>query len=327
MSDRDRAAVVAELTRAERIAIVMHVLPDGDTTGSALGLAAVLASMGRTVSVVGPDPVLAAYRFLPGADRVAAGPIRPGRPAADVAVTVDCGHADRCFGLEGLRRLAPRVVNIDHHRSNPRFGDVNWVEPDRAAVGDMLVELCDSAGWPLSRDAAMCLFVSLVSDTEGLRFGAHDSRTLETAVRLVREGLDPDAIARQLWERQSWPRARLTGWMWSHVEHDPSRRIVWVRVPAAVQRDLGAGPEDAEGLVSGLRALDGVQLALFFREEESGAVKVSLRSRPPFAAGSIAERLGGGGHAHSAGIVLGPGLDDAVRAVLAFVDAQLAGRR
>lgn len=323
MSDADRSAVVAELTRAQRVAVVMHVLPDGDTTGSALGLAAVLRSRGRTVSVLGPDPVLLPYRFLPGAAAVAAGPLSPSRtPEADVVVTVDCGHPDRCFGLTGLRQLAPRVVNIDHHRSNPRFGDINWVEPDRAAVGDMLVDLSDAAGWPVTVDAALCLYVSLVSDTEGLRFGSHDSRELETAARLVRVGLDPDRIARQLWEHQTWPRARLAGWMWSHVEHDPSRRVVWVRVPAVVQRQLGARPEDAEGLISGLRALDGVQLALFFREEESGAVKVSIRSRPPFAAGPLAERLGGGGHEHAAGMVLDPGLDDAVRSVLALVEQE-----
>lgn len=322
MSDADRWAVVDALARAQRVAVVMHVLPDGDTTGSALGLAAVLVSRGQAVSVLGPDPVLPAYRFLPGAEAVVVGPLAPNgtAPQADVVVTVDCGHPDRCFGEAALRRLAPRVVNIDHHRSNPRFGDINWVEPDRASVGDMLVDLCEAAGWPVTVEAALCLYVSVVSDTEGLRFGYHDHRGLETAARLVRVGLDPDRIARQLWEHQTWPRARLAGWMWSHVEHDPSRRVVWVRVPADVQRELGARPEDAEGLISGLRALEGVQLALFFREEESGAVKVSIRSRPPFAAGPLAERLGGGGHEHAAGIVLGPGLHAAVRSVLALVE-------
>ncbi len=324
MSDADRSAVADALSRAERVTLVMHVLPDGDTTGSALGLAAVLAGQGKAVTVLGPEPVLSTYRFLPGAEAVAGGPLSQGgrAPRANVAVTLDCGHPDRCFGAPALRELAPLLVNIDHHRSNPRFGDLNWVEPDRAAVGDMIVDLCDAAGWPVPRDAALCLYVSLVADTEGLRFGCHDSRGLETAARLVRTGLDPDRIARRLWEHQSWARARLAGWMWSHVEHDPSRRVVWVRLPAQVQRELGARPEDAEGLISGLRALEGVQLALFFREEESGVVKVSLRSRPPFAAGRMAERLGGGGHEHAAGIVCPPGLDAAVRSVLTLVEQE-----
>lgn len=316
MASRDRAAVADALGRAQRAVVVMHVLPDGDTTGSALGLAAVLAAQGKAVTVVSPEPVLPGFRFLPGAaDVVPASALPLPGPRADVVVTVDCGTPGRCLGPVGLSALAPMVINIDHHASNPRFGDLNWVEPERAAVGEMLVDLCDAAGWPLTGEAALCLYVSVASDTEGFRFGSHDSHLLEMAARLVRIGLDPDAISRRLWEARTWPAAQLSGWTLSHLERTASGRVAWVRLPQDVQVRLGARPEDAEGLVASVRGLEGVQLALFFREEARGTVKLSLRSRPPFEAGKLAEELGGGGHRHSAGVELSGGLDDAVRQV------------
>ncbi len=316
MSDRERVAVAEALTQAHRVAVVMHVLPDGDTTGAALGLAALLAAQGKSVAVVSPEPVLPAFRFLPGSADVRTPADLPLRgPAADVVVTVDCGDPGRCLGPVLLSSLAPVVINIDHHRSNPRFGDLNWVEPERAAVGDMLVDLSDAAGWPLNPAAALCLYVSVASDTEGFRFGSHDSHLLELGARLVRQGIDPDAVSRHLWETRPWTAAQLEGWVLSHLERTLSGRVAWARLPWEVQARLGAQAEHAEGLVGSVRALEGVQLALLFREEASGRVKVSLRSRPPFDAGALAAQLGGGGHRHSAAAELGGGLDQAGRQV------------
>jgi len=316
------APVIDALTRARRVVVAMHVLPDGDTTGSALGLASVLAQQGKQVRVVCPDPVLGPYRFLPGADRVGSADSLRGGERADVVVTVDCGDVARCFGAEELAAVAPVIVNIDHHVSNPRFGDVNWVDPERPAVGDMVVDLCDAAAWPLTLESALCFYVSIVSDTEGLRFGYHDGRLLATVSRLVAMGIDPDAVSQQLWEQKSWHVVELEGWFLSHIERAPSKRVAWVQLPYAVQQQLGVGPEDSEGLVTKLRAIAGVGLAVVLREDAAGRVKVSLRTRPPFDAAALAVRLGGGGHRHSAGIERAGPLNQVLRALLTLVADQ-----
>jgi phosphoesterase RecJ-like protein len=321
VSEADRIRVEEALDAARDVVVAMHLLPDGDTTGSALGLADILRHRGHRVAVVCPDPVMAPFRFLPGWDAV-----RIGAGAADVrgdvVVTVDCGDDARCFGRAGLRRFAPCIVNIDHHRSNPRFGDVNWIEPSRPAVGDMLVHLADCAGWDITAAAALCWYVSIVSDTEGLRFGAHDGRLFEQAARLCRLGVDPDAVSRHLWESRRLSAARLEGWVLSHIERLPSGRVAWVRVPWSVQESLGSTAEDAEGLVADLRGIEGVRLAMFLREDASGIVRMSLRSRPPFDAGALAAALGGGGHEHSAGAEWDGTVDSALQAVLELVAAR-----
>ncbi|MCL8207990.1 MAG: bifunctional oligoribonuclease/PAP phosphatase NrnA [Actinomycetia bacterium] len=318
MTDLER--VVATLDPARRVAVVTHKLPDGDTTGSALGLVHLLRRAGKDAVAVGPDPILPPYRFLPGAaeHRALATPTEAG--PQDVVVTVDCGDPDRAFGLAGLRAMAPVVVNVDHHVTNRRWGDVNWIEPDRAAVGEMGVMLADALGVPLDRDAALCFYVSLATDTEGFRFGAQDPRILELAVRLVRLGLDPDALSRALFERQSLASLRLLGWALSHVRTLPSGRVAWVALSRATLRRLGAARWESEGIVNHIRALDGVRLAVFLREEGKGQVKISLRSRPPWEAAPVAQRLGGGGHRDSAGANLAADLDGALHQTLRAVE-------
>lgn len=318
MTDLER--VVAALAPARRIAVVTHKLPDGDTTGSALGLVHLLRRAGKEAVAVGPDPVLPPYRFLPGAaeHRALAAPGEAG--GQDVVVTVDCGDPDRAFGLAGLRSMAPVVVNVDHHVTNRRWGDVNWIEPERVAVGEMGVVLADAMGIELDPDAALCFYVSLATDTEGFRFGARDTRILELAARLVRLGLDPDALSRELFERQSLASLRLLGWALSHLRTLPSGRVAWVALSRATLRRLGAARWESEGIVNHIRALDGVRLAVFLREEDGGQVKVSLRSRPPWEAAPVAQRLGGGGHRDSAGANVVGDLDGALRQTLRAVE-------
>jgi phosphoesterase RecJ-like protein len=314
--------VKAALDQAARVAIVLHELPDGDSTGSGLALRHLLEARGKSVTVLAPDPILPPYRFLPGAERQGTwASVEPLERPWDAVVTVDCGDPSRCFGMDRLRRLAPVLVNIDHHRTNSRFGDINWIDPAAVAVGEMILQLADSWGMALTPDVAVCLYVSLVMDTEGLQFGYHDARVLEQVTRLVRAGLDPEAISRQLWENRTVASLRVLGWALSHVEVSPSGRVAWIALPHEVVAATGAEPYETEGVVNYLRGLAGVQLAAFLREEAPGRVtRVSLRSRPPWEASQVAAELGGGGHPHSAGARIHAPLAEAVRLVLEAVE-------
>jgi phosphoesterase RecJ-like protein len=319
MTVTDPAAVIEALEQAERVAVVLHELPDGDTTGSGLGLKGLLQERGKHVDVLAPDAILPPYLFLPGALGVRSwDAIEPGERPWDVAVTVDCGDAARCFGTDRLRELAPLLINIDHHQTNRCFGDINWVDPHRVAVGEMILALADSWGHPVSRAVATCLYVSLVMDTEGLRFGFQDETVLLLAARLVKAGgLDPDAISRKLWEQRSLASVHLLGWALSHVQCLPGGRVAWIAMPAHVLRDVGAVPYETEGLVNYLRALKGVQLAAFLREEEDGSgTRVSLRSRLPWEASRVAAAMGGGGHQLMAGARVAGAASEAVRMML-----------
>lgn len=314
-------AVAAALRQARRVAIVMHQMPDGDTTGSALGLALALRASGTDVLVTSPDPVLPAYRFLPASAEVLSFGDAVERGPRDLVVAVDCGSPGRSFGMTNLRKLAPLLLNIDHHRSNSAYGDLNWIEPAAPSVGEMVLRLLDKIGIPLTRDIALCLYVSLAADTEGLQFGFHDSYVLETAARLVRAGVDPALVSRELWEERSLSQLKLTGWVLSHVEVSRSGQVAWVAVPRAVFDSTGSEPYQSEGLVNHLRALAGVKLAVLLREEHPNVWKLSVRSRLPWEASAVAAALGGGGHTTSAGAQWSGSLEEAMAALMQAVHA------
>jgi phosphoesterase RecJ-like protein len=320
----DLAAVVAALRSARRVLVAVHEMPDGDTTGSALALALVLQRLGKETQVGGPDPLPPSFQFLPGAaSAVTWDAVAPGT-RFDVVVTVDCGAASRAGGERRLRSLAPVLVNIDHHATNPRFGDLNWVEPEWGAVGEMILALADALEVPLDPDIALCLYVSLASDTEGFRFGVHDSRFFRLAARLIEAGLDPAAVNHRLFEEQPLSTLRLKGWALLHLQRSPSGKVAWLLVPRQVMARYGARLYESEGLVSLVRSLEGVQMAMLAREEEPGWVKVSLRSQPPWEAGAVAERLGGGGHVHSAAAKVRGSLRTVSARVLSLIE-QLYG--
>lgn len=319
MSDRDRVLEAVDL--AQRIAVVMHRLPDGDTTGSALGLTRVLRHLGKETWTVGPDPVAPFFRFLPGADQQRTWEqIDPQSMPFDLAITVDCGDAARAFGLDQLHQLASTLVNIDHHLTNQRFGDINWIDKDRCAVGEMVIDLADALDVPLDADTALCCYVAIATDTDGLRHGFDDARVLDLTSRLIRTGFSPEHVHHLLWERQSLPTLKLTGWALQHLQVLPSGKVAWVAIPRTVFQQFSASLYDSEGVVNHVRSLDGVKLALLFREEDTDMIKISLRSHLPWEASVVAAQIGGGGHRLSAGANLPGSLESVVRRTLKAVE-------
>lgn len=315
----DRRAVVDVLRSARRVLVAVHEMPDGDTTGSGLALGHILRRLGIAATVGGPDPLLPTFSFLPGAAAAVTWAQLGTASRFDAVVTVDCGDPRRTGGMEQLRLFAPCVVNVDHHASNPRFGDINWVEPDRGAVGEMVLALADDLQVALDPELALCLYVSLASDTEGFRFGFHDSRFFHLAARLTEAGLDPAWVSHRLFEEQPLSTLRLKGWALGRLQRSPSGKVAWLLVPRAALARYGAHLYEAEGLVSLVRSLQGVQMAVLVREEEPGWVKVSLRSQPPWEAARIAALLGGGGHTHAAAAKLRGSLAKVSQRTLAAV--------
>lgn len=309
----EAAAVARVLRGARRVLVVMHEAPDGDTTGSALALKLLATRLGIRAEVAGPDPIIPQFRFLPGAEAAHTWRELPAHPRFDAVLTVDCGEPSRAGGLERLKQAGPVLVNIDHHVSNSRFGDVNWVDPAAVAVAELIMRLADALDLPLDSELALPLYVSLATDTEGFRVGLEGGRVFRLAARLAESGIDVPDIHRRLFEEEPLSIVRLKGWALHHIERSPSGMVAWLALTREVARRYQVEPYESDGLISLVRTVAGVRLALFFREEERGFVKVSIRSRAPFSARALAEKLGGGGHTHSAAAKV-RGRIDAVRA-------------
>jgi phosphoesterase RecJ-like protein len=318
-------AVARELRRARRALISSHVRPDGDAVGSALALAWILRARGRKADVVLPDPVPRQYRFLKGAGSVRrpAG-LRPRRYdahfALDTAAPERLGAASEALG-EGWR-----TVVIDHHPSNTRFGEVNWVDPGASSVGEMLYKLAGSMRWPIPPAARDCLYTAIVTDTGRFTFGNTTAEAMAAASALVGAGADPERIADSVWggrSRGDWElevRARAS------LRLEAGGRIATIELSARDFEETGAGPAAAQDLASLTRQLEGVEMALFFYELDGPVrTKVGVRSSRGVDASRFAGSFGGGGHRQAAGFEVEGRIAGARGRVLAAAKRFLSG--
>jgi phosphoesterase RecJ-like protein len=297
------------------------VRPDGDALGSLLALGSGCERLGKTVTLVSPDGVPPAYRFLPGWERVvtaAAGPV-------DLAIGVDADGSDRLGSAEAAVLAAPCVLDLDHHTGPDPYGQIQVVEPSAAATGELVLLLLDELGVALDRELAVCLMTALLTDTGSFRFSNVTPRTLEMAARLVAAGAAPGPIYAAVYERKPPAALRIAGRALAGMAAELEGALVRAALSRADFAAAGAGDEDTDGIVSTLQAAEGARVALLFREQANGEVQVSLRSRDGISVAEIAARFGGGGHHAAAGCTLPGPLPEAVAQVTAAARARMAG--
>jgi phosphoesterase RecJ-like protein len=298
-----------------------HVHPDADVLGTLLALGQALEARGWTVTYGGPHPAPQALHFLPGVDRYAQ-MARVDAPL-DLAVLTDCPNPDRTEGLLAQARQAgARIVNIDHHHDNRRYGDVDWVEPRAAATGEMVHSLLVALEAPVTASIATNLFTAIHTDTGSFRYSNVTPETFRIASALVAAGADPAFVSNQLYERRPPQALRWLGETLARVELSPDGQVAWLALPA------GAVPEtfvEAEDLVNYPRSVGSVRVACLLRERDA-VVKVSLRGKGEVDVSRIAARFGGGGHPNAAGCTLPGPLDQATHRVLDAVRAALTAR-
>lgn len=301
------------------VLLLGHVNPDGDQLGSLLGLGLALGHAGWPVTMAGPHPVPEPLRFLPGSAlfqhwRAPKGPF-------GLVIVCDCPDPKRTGGLlEGTRGPNTRVVNIDHHPDNARYGTVNWVEVGASATGEMVYDLIEAVGLKITPEVATNLFTAIHTDTGSFRYANTTVKALRIAAELVARGADPAGVATQLYETRRPGSLTLLGRLLQQVEVSPDGLVAWLALPRA------SAPEtflQAEDLVNYPRSIGSVKVAVLFKEVAERQVKVSLRGKGEVAVNAIAARFGGGGHANAAGCTVEGALEEVTAKVLSAVHEAL----
>jgi bifunctional oligoribonuclease and PAP phosphatase NrnA len=289
------------LREHERFAILSHVRPDGDALGSQLALALSLQQLGKDVRVWNEDGMLEKYSFLPRAELLTKPPSNA--EDVDVAVALDTAIQNRLGTALAAIRSANFWINIDHHLSNPGYGDLVIVDPSAPATGEIIFNLIKSQGLPLNHDIAENLYAALSTDTGSFQYPKTSAHTLEIAAELVRVGgLDVGKISQQLYENYPRRRLELLRELLRTMRFDFSGRAASFSLTLKNATDLAVLPEDNEGLIDHLRAIRGVIVAVFFEELADGKVRVSMRSKDEEVdVCAICQKFGGGGHTLAAG--------------------------
>ena len=306
------------LREHQRFAVLSHVRPDGDALGSQLAMGLSLIQLGKEVSIWNEDGMLEKYSFIPRAELLTKPPAKP--QEFDVVLALDTAIQNR-LGSAGEAIASSKVwVNIDHHPSNPRYGDLVYIDPDAPATGQILFDLIRGESLPFNRDIAENLYVAISTDTGSFQYPNTTARTFEIAAELVRAGINVGDISQRLYENYPRRRVELLRELLGTMRFNAEGTVASFSLSLQSANRLGVLPEDNEGLIDHLRAIRGVIVAVFFEELPEGKVRVSMRSKNEAAdVCAICKQFGGGGHTLAAGARVKGTLGEVEKRVLAAV--------
>jgi phosphoesterase RecJ-like protein len=313
-------AVLEAIQTHHRILCVSHVNPDGDAYGSLLGMGWILRQLGKEPILAMHDATSEQFLPMPGAAAI----IAPAAVSAtyDLIISLDASSVDRLGAVyRPADHAAIPLLVIDHHFTNTRLGQINWVEPSCAATCQMLVGLADALAVPLTGPLAECLLTGIVTDTLCFRTSNTDAAVMEAAMRLMQSGVKlADIVARTL-NRREIATFHLWGQVLTNVQLEEG--VIWTTISLA-QR-TAAGTEDDGQLSSMLITAVEADISATFTEkvDEKGqvAVECSFRAKPGFDVGTLAFDLGGGGHPPASGVTLPGALSEVAARVVAALKA------
>jgi bifunctional oligoribonuclease and PAP phosphatase NrnA len=303
------------LREGVRFAVLGHVRPDGDALGSQLALGLSLKQLGKDVRIWNEEGMLEKYSFLPNSSLLTKPPAEP--EDVDVAIALDTAIQNRLGNSLPAVRSANVWINIDHHPSNPGYGDLVYIDPKSPATGQILFELIKSEKLPIDAAIAENLYVAISTDTGSFQYPNTTARTFEIAAELVRAGVDVGRVSQLTYENYPRRRIELLRDLLGTMRFDANDRVASFSLSLATAKRLGVLPEDNEGLIDHLRAIRGVIVAVFFEELADGKVRVSMRSKSEKVnVCAICEKSGGGGHVLAAGARVRGSLAEVERKIL-----------
>jgi phosphoesterase RecJ-like protein len=313
------ARIVNDVRRGSRFLLTSHARPDGDSIGSQVAMALALRSLGKHARMVNSDAPPAHYLDFEGVRDIEVAPSADGE--YDALFVMECGDLSRP-GVAGLERY--RAINIDHHLGNTGYGAINWFDSTYAACAEMVLEVVDALGVPLSHGIASALYLGIVTDTGSFRHAGVSARTFEICRRIAAAGVDPAQMARQVFDSSTLGKIRLLGAVLDGMGLSEGGRLAVLSVDNAMMAKAGATVDDLDGLINVPLQVRQIEAVVMFKERPDGGLRVSARSKGAIDVRVVAAAYGGGGHRNAAGFDA-PGHDDAARAeVVARLAAAVA---
>ncbi|MCS6909157.1 MAG: DHH family phosphoesterase [Anaerolineales bacterium] len=310
------AAARRRIARANRVLLLTHVSPDGDAVGSLLGLGLALRAAGKEVSFACADPIPDTFRFLPACGEITDNP--PGQ--FDLIVALDTADVGR-LGKLGENLSRPIDLALDHHTTNPGYADLNLIDEAAASTAELVAELLEPLGLPLTRSVAECLLAGIITDTLGFRTSNVTAKTLALTHKLVTAGASLPEVYDLSFYKRSFAAMRLWGYGLSRMKLED--RIVWTTLTLHDKEQAHYHGQGDADLVNTLTSVREADIALILTERDDGRVKVSWRAVPGLNVATLAATFGGGGHMAAAGAEIPGPLDEAEKRVLEATRALL----
>src|SRR3954469_23179736 len=290
-----------------RFLITSHAKPDGDSIGSQLAMAYALEVLGKEVRVVNADPAPEHYMEFPGVARIEVTRElveRPGAHAVEALIVMESSDLKRT-GVAGLEGRF--TINIDHHQGNTSFGSLNWVNESAAACGEMVFDLIESLGVPLTIEIATHVYLAILTDTGSFHYSNITPKTFDISRRLTEAGVNPAAMARRVYDQNSFGKLKLIGALLAEMDLLDNGRLAAMYLDDNIMNATGTTYNETAGLITLPLTAREIQAVVFFKLGADGDIHVSMRSKYDVDVREIAARHGGGGHKNAAGFkVAGP---------------------
>lgn len=314
-----------EISRHDRFIIGSHRSPEADAIGSQLGLSRALRQRGKQTILYNRDGVPKNLSFLKGSDSVLKHDELPEEVTdVEMGIVVDCSSLDR-LGDKGKRLFGDLpIINIDHHKDNTNFGDINYVEPV-AATTQIIADLIQYMGLKLDEPIATALYSGVIADTSSFQNENVSANLMDKAAELLESGADARAVIVNLYEREPFSKLKLLGEVLSTAKFE--ERIVWAEITPEKIAKAGATQEDTEGIVGKLRTTEGAKVACLFKKLPEDTIKVSLRSKDGVDVSKVAAEFGGGGHKVAAGCMVDGEMEKVKEKVLKEIKKKMGATR
>ncbi len=308
--------IIEIIKSRNRFLITSHMDPDGDSIGSQLALYHILRSLGKEAMAVNQGAMPSKYKFLdPDGIIRFSGSDLPFVP--EVVFLMECPSPERIGFVRSLIPESAFTVNIDHHKDNTEYGDINLVDAVSGAAAEILYFIFHIGGFEITPEMAKQLYAALASDTGRFRFSSTTARSMMVASRLIELGADPKYISDRLYADFSPETMRLLGTTLSGLRLEADGKIGYLVITLKDLMASGAGIENSEGFVDFIQSINGVNLGFLFKELPSNEVKVSVRSQNGFDSARFASIYNGGGHTNAAGFMRSGNLDEIIKDVVA----------
>lgn len=319
MNYKESKEIIKKIKKAKRILVNCHRGPDPDSLGSALSLYQVLKKMGKKVEIVSPTDASDNMKFLPYFKEIKKIDFKKFNfTDFDLFIALDTPSPDMVTGSKDVALPNIPVVVVDHHKTNPRYGKVNFIDSQVSSAAELLYLVFEDWGVNIDKDIATTLLVGIIGDTGVFRYPGVTSQSLEIARKLMDKGADKNEIIFNIFSSLELSNLKFWGEILARMEFEKKYKFAWSAVPYEIYKKYlhpESGRESAASIFG--QIVKGTDFSIIMTEEQENSLAISLRSRTGFDVTQIAVALGGGGHRGAAGAkIQGMEYEKAVEKVL-----------
>lgn len=315
--------VAEAIKNNKKFLVTAHLNPEGDSLCSQLAMKELLEGLGKEVVIINHDEVPGHYKFLPRVESILTKGVK--KLDVDATIILDCPTMKRTGSVESIIPRDKAIINIDHHISNEKFGTVNWVDANASSAGEMVYRLFKGMNARITKEAALYLYIAILTDTGSFNYDNTSSITHEIAGELLGYGLDPAIVSENVFERRSVEDIRFLGMVLSTLKVNSSGDVAYLEITRKMLKDTGADMAKVEGVVNYARSIHSVKIAILFKEDlhADGRINISFRSKAGVDVNKLAAHFGGGGHTKASGCVIEGALAEVEKKVVAKAEGML----